>query len=131
MDCFLVVIMVFLKSLLVVLAVSTSTFASPATPKCSVTQKLSAPPSGWVLDDGNKINKEKGSIKLRIGLVPENMDKFHDMAMRVCQFFPSVLIFDVQNFIIEALKTRKTNFNSDRNPRRQNVRRTSRSTCHR
>ncbi|CAG8955768.1 hypothetical protein HYFRA_00011637 [Hymenoscyphus fraxineus] len=75
--------MVSFKSLFVVLAISTLTFASPATQKCSVAEKLSGPPTGWEIDSGSRIDKEKGTIKLRIGLVQENMSKFHEMAMRI------------------------------------------------
>jgi tripeptidyl-peptidase-1 len=76
--------MISLKSILVVLTISTFAIASPyGTPKTTVKEKLSAPPVGWVHDAGHKIDKDVASIKLRINLVEQNMDKFHDMVIRV------------------------------------------------
>ena len=54
-----------------------------ATFKSSVFESLYEPPIGWVRDDTAKVDKDSSTISLRIHLVQQNMDKFHDMAMKV------------------------------------------------
>jgi tripeptidyl-peptidase-1 len=77
--------MVFLKGIFVALAISSSALASPyGTHKTSLKEKLSAPPAGWVHDAGHKIDKDASTIKLRINLVEQNIDKFHETVIRVC-----------------------------------------------
>ncbi|RDL41680.1 Subtilisin-like protein [Venustampulla echinocandica] len=81
--------MVSLKNLLVVLAVSASSFAIPFSSredgqfKASIYQKLPAPPAGWERDDSVKLDKDSFMVKLRIHLVQQGMKKFHDLAMKI------------------------------------------------
>ena len=83
--------MVSFKSLLVVLVVSSSSLASPLTSsarrdgdfKSSVVESLSGPPLGWAKDEGMKMNKEDMKISLRIHLVQQDMEKFHELAINV------------------------------------------------
>jgi tripeptidyl-peptidase I len=48
-----------------------------------VYEKLSAPPAGWAIDDSILLNKDASMLKLRVQLVQQNMDKFHELAMNV------------------------------------------------
>ena len=77
--------MIFLKSgLFFVLTILTSALASPyGVPNSIVKEKLSAPPLGWVQDVSHKVDKAAASIKLRINLVQQDVDKFQDMVVRV------------------------------------------------
>lgn len=84
--------MYLLSSISVLLAFSLPTFSSPtgrlrndATFKGSVVERLNGPPKGWVKDDSIKVDKDIEMVKLRIHLVQQGMDKFHDMAMKVCE----------------------------------------------
>ncbi|TVY51388.1 Tripeptidyl-peptidase sed3 [Lachnellula cervina] len=83
--------MVSFKSFLAVLAVSSSCLASPLTSsarrdgnfKGSVVESLSGPPLGWAKDESLKLNKEDMKISLRIHLVQQDMDKFHELAINI------------------------------------------------
>ena len=83
--------MVSFKSILAVLAASSSCLASPLTNparrdgdfKSSVVESLSGPPLGWAKDESLKLNKEDMKISLRIHLVQQDMDKFHELAINV------------------------------------------------
>jgi tripeptidyl-peptidase-1 len=48
-----------------------------------VYEKLNGPPAGWAIDDSTPIDKETSTMKLRVQLVPQNMDIFHELAMNV------------------------------------------------
>jgi hypothetical protein len=82
--------MFLLSTLSIAFAFSSSAFASPtglssrdAPFKSSVVEKLNGPPAGWTKDDSIRIDKDVEMVKLRIHLVQQGMDKFHDMAMKV------------------------------------------------
>ncbi|TVY12966.1 Tripeptidyl-peptidase sed3 [Lachnellula arida] len=83
--------MVSFKSVLAVLAVSSSCLASPLTSsarkdgnfKGSVVESLNGPPLGWAKDESLKLNKEDMKISLRIHLVQQDMDKFHELAINI------------------------------------------------
>lgn len=49
----------------------------------NVVEKLEAPPVGWVKDASAKLDKDTTSITLKIHLVNQDMDKFHELAMNV------------------------------------------------
>ncbi|KAF4627954.1 hypothetical protein G7Y89_g10196 [Cudoniella acicularis] len=51
--------------------------------KSSVYEKIEAPPAGWARSDAQKLDKDVATIKLRIHLVQQDMDKFHDLAMKI------------------------------------------------
>jgi len=75
----------------VVLALSSTTLGGPVQEKrtsfkSSVVEKLLAPPPGWVHDPSTQVDKDASSIKLRIHLVQQDMDNFHQMAMDVCAY---------------------------------------------
>lgn len=55
----------------------------PSLSSRSVYEKLSAPPTGWVADASKKLDKEVSTLKLRVQLVPQNLEKFHELAMNV------------------------------------------------
>jgi hypothetical protein len=95
--------MLLLGSIPAALAFSSFTLASPAGQSSrdtifnsSVVEKLNGLPAGWKKADTIKIDKDVEGVKLRIHLVQQGMDKFHDMAMRVRDFF-SLLTFDQGN----------------------------------
>jgi tripeptidyl-peptidase I len=76
------------------LALSWPTFAFPTsenaargsrTFKTSIFEKLNGPPAGWIKDEGANIDKDASMIRLRIHLVQQNMEKFHDLAAKVLQ----------------------------------------------
>lgn len=48
-----------------------------------VVESLSSPPRGWVLDDTAVVNKDEAAIRLRVHLVHQDMDKFHDLALNI------------------------------------------------
>ncbi|KAG9232005.1 peptidase S8/S53 domain-containing protein [Amylocarpus encephaloides] len=76
--------MVYLRSVVFLLALSTSSLASPyGRADCHTAEKLSGPPAGWAKDHADDLNKDQGRIKLRIQLVQEKMHKFHDLAMKI------------------------------------------------
>lgn len=51
--------------------------------KKDVVEKLNAAPTGWVKDASAKLDKDSTSITLKIHLVNQDMDKFHDLAMNI------------------------------------------------
>lgn len=84
--------MISLKSVLAVLAISTTSLASPfyasSTPtndalKTSLVESLAGPPLGWEKDESIKFSKADSKITLRIHLVQQDMDKFHELAINV------------------------------------------------
>lgn len=48
-----------------------------------VVEKLTEAPEGWIRDDSKQVDKNSAMITLRIHLKQQDMDKFHDMAMKV------------------------------------------------
>ena len=52
----------------------------------TVVEKLEAAPVGWVKDSSAKLDKDSTSITLKVHLVNQNMDQFHDLAMNVWSF---------------------------------------------
>ncbi|KAH8695789.1 tripeptidyl-peptidase 1 precursor [Phaeosphaeriaceae sp. PMI808] len=51
--------------------------------KSSVVEKIANPPVGWSKDDTAKIDKDATSVTLKIHLVNQDMDKFHNLAMNI------------------------------------------------
>lgn len=49
----------------------------------AIAEKLAAAPTGWVRDDSAKLDKDSTSITLKIHLVNQDMDKFHELAMNI------------------------------------------------
>lgn len=49
-----------------------------------VVESLSAPPRGWVKNETQQVDKEAAQIRLRMHLVHQDMNKFHELAMNVC-----------------------------------------------
>lgn len=77
-------------TLSVVFAIAFSASAFPALQRdevdfssTSVAEKLNGPPAGWVQDDSIVFDKDASTVKLRIHLMRQGVDKFHDMAMNV------------------------------------------------
>jgi hypothetical protein len=86
--------MLFIHKLPALLALSSFSLALPSPGshswrdagfKMSVFEKLAGPPVGWVKDDAAKIDKSSSQVKLRIHLVQQGMDKFHDVAIQVLE----------------------------------------------
>lgn len=87
--------MLFSSVFAAVLSLSSSALASPVhgahysgndkrvSFESTVIEKLNGPPVGWVKDAEAKMNKDSEKIKLRVHLVQQDMDKFHEMAMNV------------------------------------------------
>ena len=65
------------------LVLSASAIASPIG-KVSVIEKLNGPPVGWAKDESIVLDRDAEGVKLRIHLVQQDMDKFHELAMDVC-----------------------------------------------
>ncbi|KAG4030019.1 hypothetical protein MFRU_013g00430 [Monilinia fructicola] len=57
--------------------------ALPTFGKSSVFEKIAAPPAGWALDENAVFDKDASTMKLRLHLVAQNMQKFHKMAMDI------------------------------------------------
>ncbi|RAL66549.1 hypothetical protein DID88_006239 [Monilinia fructigena] len=57
--------------------------ALPTFGKSSVFEKIAAPPAGWELDEDAVFDKDASTMKLRLHLVAQNMQKFHKMAMDI------------------------------------------------
>lgn len=77
--------MFFSRSISVVAAFAALASCSPtsqADAGVRVVESLAAPPEGWVKDSSAKMDKESHMVKLRIHLVHQDMDKFHDLAMK-------------------------------------------------
>jgi tripeptidyl-peptidase-1 len=49
----------------------------------AVVEKLEGPPDGWVQDASVELDKDTTSITLKVHLVNQNMEKFHELAMNV------------------------------------------------
>ncbi|KAF2798804.1 subtilisin-like protein [Melanomma pulvis-pyrius CBS 109.77] len=79
--------MFLLKSLSAAIVLSAACVALPATErvdfKSSVVEKLKGPPVGWVKDEAAKLDKDATSVTLKIHLVNQDMDKFHELAMNI------------------------------------------------
>lgn len=56
-----------------------------------VVESLSAPPRGWVKNETQQVDKEAAQIRLRMHLVHQDMDKFHELAMNVCADLPHLI----------------------------------------
>lgn len=84
-----------------------------------VVESLSAPPRGWVKNETQQVDKEAAQIRLRMHLVHQDMDKFHELAMNVCA--------DLLQLISQAM-----HFSDQYNFRSQHQATTSMAlTCHR
>jgi hypothetical protein len=89
--------MYLLNTVSAVLAFSSSALAFPfpsdsskdVTFKSSIFEKLAAPPAGWAKDDTVQFDKDASTVRLRIHLVQQSMEEFHDLAMKV---FKTLLI---------------------------------------
>jgi tripeptidyl-peptidase-1 len=76
--------MFILRSLPVVAILATACVARPTNDfSKAVVEKLDAAPVGWVKDSSAKLDKDATSITLKVHLVNQDMDKFHDLAMNV------------------------------------------------
>lgn len=76
-------------SLLLALASTTLSFPTSGSQDVQknsvvVVESLSAPPRGWVKNETQQVDKEASQIRLRMHLVHQDMDKFHEVAMNVC-----------------------------------------------
>jgi tripeptidyl-peptidase-1 len=81
-----IAIMFILKSISAVAILTTTCVARPTSSvdfNSSVVEKLNNPPVGWVKDPSVKLDKDATSITLKVHLVNQDMDKFHDLAMNV------------------------------------------------
>jgi tripeptidyl-peptidase-1 len=79
-------IMFVTKSLSAVAILVTACVARPTSSvdfTSTVFEKLSGAPVGWVKDSTAKLDKDATSITLKVHLVNQDMDKFHDLAMNV------------------------------------------------
>lgn len=56
--------------------------------KNSVVESLTAPPRGWVRDESKDVDKDDAQIRLRMHLVHQDMDKFYELALSVCETRP-------------------------------------------
>lgn len=78
--------MLVLKTISAVVAVASSVAAlhvPKSTDAGRIYEKLNSPPAGWEVDNTTPINKDTSTMKLRVQLVPQNMNKFHELAMNV------------------------------------------------
>lgn len=48
-----------------------------------VVESLASPPRGWVLDETAAVSKDDAAIRLRVHLVHQDMDKFHELALNI------------------------------------------------
>ncbi|KAF8860253.1 subtilisin-like protein [Acephala macrosclerotiorum] len=46
-------------------------------------EKIESAPVGWMKDESTQLDKDESLMKLRIHLVHQDMDKFHEMAMNI------------------------------------------------
>lgn len=80
-------IMFVFGSLSVLVALSSCAYGSPtfgsSGHETRVVEKLESPPAGWKKDQSIHLDKDSLLMKLRIHLVPQDMNKFHDLAMNV------------------------------------------------
>ncbi|ORY17869.1 peptidase S8/S53 domain-containing protein [Clohesyomyces aquaticus] len=75
-----------LRSLSVAIALSVAAVALPTSHvdfQKSVAESLRSPPTGWVKDASEKVDKDAASITLKMHLVNQDMDKFHEHAMNI------------------------------------------------
>jgi tripeptidyl-peptidase-1 len=80
------IIMFIIKSLSAVAILVTGCVARPTSGvdfNSAVFEKLNGAPVGWVKDSSAKLDKDATSITLKVHLVNQDMDKFHDLAMNV------------------------------------------------
>lgn len=49
----------------------------------AVVESLAEPPRGWVADPSRSVDKDTASIRLRLHLVHQDMDKFHETALNI------------------------------------------------
>lgn len=56
---------------------------SVAFTKTNVFESISAPPSRWIKQDVAGFSKSEATMDLRIQLVHQSMDKFHELALNV------------------------------------------------
>ncbi|KAE8454669.1 hypothetical protein EG329_000292 [Mollisiaceae sp. DMI_Dod_QoI] len=80
--------MFFLNSFSVLVALSACVYASPkfGTSKhetSRIVEKIQFPPAGWTKDESARLDKDSSLMKLRIHLVHQDMDKFHELAMNI------------------------------------------------
>jgi tripeptidyl-peptidase-1 len=78
--------MFILKTLSAVAVMTISCVARPTSSSdfnTTVVEKLNSAPFGWEKDASAKLDKDATSITLKIHLVNQDMDKFHDLAMNV------------------------------------------------
>jgi len=61
-----------------------SLFSRSDAVETSVFEKIDGPPTGWVEDEDAVVDKDESMMRLRIHLVHQNMQDFHDVALRVC-----------------------------------------------
>lgn len=74
------------KSLSAVVILATACTARPTSSvdfNGTVVEKLASAPVGWVKDSSAGLDKDATSITLKVHLVNQDMDKFHDLAMNV------------------------------------------------
>lgn len=67
-------------------AASFPTFGNPFKQnvyETKVVESLASPPRGWTKDDSRYVDKENASIRLRMHLVHQDMDKFQELAMNI------------------------------------------------
>lgn len=82
----LINIMSILRLLSAVTVLATTCVARPTSNvdfEKTVVEKLEAAPVGWLKDSSAKLDKDATSITLKVHLVNQDMDKFHDLAMNV------------------------------------------------
>jgi hypothetical protein len=76
-----------LGSLSVLVALSSCVYGSPtfgsSGHETKIVEKLASAPAGWTKDESIQLDKDSLMMKLRIHLVPQDMNKFHDLAMNV------------------------------------------------
>ncbi len=68
-----------------VAALGTLLFAGTVVSDSNVVEKLNAPPPGWIKDDALTalVDKDDLTMRLRFHMVQQDMDKFHDLAIKV------------------------------------------------
>lgn len=75
--------MLFSNSLAVIAAISSCVYGSPTFGSTKVVESLKSAPAGWTKDESVKLDKDGILMRLRIHLTPQDMNKFHDLAMSV------------------------------------------------
>jgi tripeptidyl-peptidase I len=76
-----IVNMFILKSLSTVVILAAVCIARPTS--SVVFEKLENVPAGWIKDDSARVDKDATSISLKIHLINNDMDTFHELAMNV------------------------------------------------